>query len=69
MRLAVTGGYDSQGSAPTDVKDRLLGARVEVEQRLAAALRFRGGADVRFDHYGIEITRQGAARARRSSER
>lgn len=59
IRLALTGGYDSQGAEPTYMTNRSLGARLEVEQKLTPALRFRGGADARLDHYGIEITRRG----------
>lgn len=59
LRLAVTGGYDSQGAEPTYMTDHSLGARIEIEQLLADNLRFRGGADARLDHYRLRITRQG----------
>jgi TonB family protein len=58
FRIALTGGYDSQGAAPTYMTDRALGVRLEVEQDLSRALRFRGGANARLDHYGIEIGEQ-----------
>ena len=59
VRLAVTGGYDSQGAEPTYMTNRSLGARLEIEQTFAENLRFRGGADARFEHYGIRVTKQG----------
>jgi hypothetical protein len=58
VRFALTGGYDSRGAAPTYMTDRSLGARLEVEQDLTRALRFRGGADARIDHYGLDISEQ-----------
>jgi hypothetical protein len=58
VRFALTGGYDSQGAAPTYMTNRSLGARLEVERDLTRALRFRGGAEARLDHYGIEIGEQ-----------
>jgi TonB family protein len=59
VRFAVTGGYDSQGAETTFVKDKSIGARLEVEQRFAPSLRFRGGAGAQLDKYTIVITRQG----------
>jgi TonB family protein len=59
LRLALTGGYDSQGAEPTYMTDESIGARLELEQRITENLRFRGGAEARFDHYGIRITKQG----------
>jgi hypothetical protein len=59
LRLAVTGGYDTQGAEPTTMSNHSLGGRLEIEQRLAQDLVFRGGADARFDHYGIRITKMG----------
>jgi hypothetical protein len=59
VRIALTGGYDSQGAEPTYMTARSLAARVEFEQQLAPALRFRGGANAQLDDYGITITRQG----------
>lgn len=59
VRLALTGGYDSQGAETTFLKNRSLAARLEVEQRLAPSLRFRGGADGQLDNYRIVITEQG----------
>jgi TonB family protein len=63
VRLALTAGYDSQGAAPTYITDRSLGARLEIEQQLAQALRFRGGVEARLDAYGTEITGQGPLEA------
>lgn len=59
VRLAVTGGYDSQGAEPTYAINRLLGARLEIEQKFAETVRFRGGADGELDHYRMRITAQG----------
>jgi hypothetical protein len=59
VRLALTGGYDSQGARPTYMTDRSLAARLEVEQRLTPALRFRGGAEARLDDNGLTVTRRG----------
>jgi TonB dependent receptor/Gram-negative bacterial TonB protein C-terminal len=59
LRLALTGGYDSQGAQPTYVKNRSVGARLEIEQKFTESLRFRGGADAQLDHYGLRITAQG----------
>jgi TonB family protein len=59
LRLAVTGGYDAQGAEPTYMTNESLGARLEIEQRIAESLRFRGGLDAQLDHYGMRITKQG----------
>jgi len=59
VRVALTGGYDSQGAEPTYITNASLGARLEVEQKLTERLRFRGGADARLDKYGSRITKQG----------
>jgi hypothetical protein len=59
VRLAVTGGYDSQGAEPTYAKNRLLGARFELEQKLADTLRVRGGLNAELDLYRMRITAQG----------
>jgi len=59
MRLALTGGYDSQGAEPTYMTNRSLGIRLEIEQKLTEGVRFRGGADALVEHYGMRITRQG----------
>jgi hypothetical protein len=58
VRLALTGGYDSQGAAPTYMTDRSLGARLEVEQDLTPALRFRAGSEARLDHYRMKISEE-----------
>ncbi|HET9931784.1 MAG TPA: TonB-dependent receptor, partial [Polyangiaceae bacterium] len=59
VRLALTGGYDSQGAEPTYITDKSLGARLFVEQRFGQSLRFRAGTEARLDQYRIRITRQG----------
>jgi TonB family protein len=59
LRLAVTGGYDSQGAAPSYMTNRSLAARLELEQKLSEGLRFRGGAEARLEQYRIRITAQG----------
>lgn len=51
VRVAVTGGTDRQGVAPTYVTDRSVGSRLTIEQRLTPDLRVRGGANVRLDQY------------------
>ncbi len=64
LRLALTGGYDSQGAEPTFMTNRSLAARLEVEQRLTDTLRFRGGADAQIDAYRIRLTAQGPGEPR-----
>jgi hypothetical protein len=59
VRLAVTGGYDSQGAEVTYMTNESLGARLEIEQQVVQSLRFRGGLDAQLDHYQMRITRQG----------
>jgi TonB-dependent receptor-like protein len=59
IRLALTGGYDSQGASPTYVTNESLAARLEVTNRFSDSLRFRGGADARVDHYGSRTTKRG----------
>jgi len=59
VRLAITGGYDSQGAEPTYMTNRSLAARLEIDQKISTNLRFRGGADGRVDRYGMRITKQG----------
>lgn len=51
LRLAATGGYDSQGSAPTYVTNHSVGLRFELDQELATAVRVRAGAEGRLDAY------------------
>jgi TonB family protein len=58
IRVAATLGYDSLGgagggenAAVTTVTNVSAAARLEVEQKLAPALRLRGGADAQIDHY------------------
>jgi hypothetical protein len=57
-RIAATLGYDSQGAAPTYMTDYSAAARFEIEDKLSATFRVRGGADARYDEYGFK---QGAA--------
>lgn len=59
LRLAITGGYESQGAAPTYMTNRSLAARLELEHALSSSLRFRGGAEGRLDHYGLRVVAQG----------
>jgi hypothetical protein len=54
LRLAVTGGHDRQGAAPTYITDRSLAARLEIDRKLIPTLRIRGGATARIDDYGFE---------------
>jgi hypothetical protein len=58
-RVALTGGYDAQGAAPTYMTNKSLGLRLEVEQRFDQQLLFRGGADAQLDAYRIRLTAQG----------
>lgn len=59
LRLAVTGGYDSQGAEPTYATNRMLAARFELEQKLADFVRLRAGLDGELDDYRMRITKQG----------
>jgi TonB family protein len=59
VRVALTGGYDSQGAEPTYMTNQSLAARLEIDQKLSTNLRFRAGADGRVDRYGMRITKQG----------
>jgi TonB family protein len=59
LRLALTGGYDSQGAEPTFMTNESVGARLEFEQAMTETLLLRAGADARLDHYGMRITKQG----------
>jgi hypothetical protein len=51
LRVAVTGGHESQGAAPTYISDRSAAARVELDLQLSPRVRVRGGASGSFDHY------------------
>ena len=55
LRLAVTGGYTSQGAAPTYVTDDSLALRLEFDQRLTASARLRAGAEGQFDKYSMRV--------------
>ena len=56
LRLALTGGYTSQGAAPTYVTDDSLALRLEFDQRLTESARLRAGADAQFDKYRMRVT-------------
>ena len=56
LRLAVTGGYTSQGAAPTYVSDDSLSLRVELDQRLSGSVRLRAGAEGQFAKYRMRVT-------------
>ena len=56
VRLAVTGGYTSQGAAPTYVSDESLAVRLEFEQRLPGSARLRAGAEGQFAKYHMRVT-------------
>jgi hypothetical protein len=56
VRLAATGGYDSQGSAPTYVTNHSAALRFELEQELATTVRIRAGAEGRLDDYRMRLT-------------
>lgn len=54
MRTAVTIGSDSTGSETiSGVRDRMIGARVYVEQPVGKYMLVRGGADATVDHYDL----------------
>jgi hypothetical protein len=54
VRLALTGGRDRQGAAPTYITDSSAGVRLEVQGRVAVPMRVRAGASLRLDAYGFE---------------
>jgi hypothetical protein len=54
LRLALTGGRDRQGAAPTYITDSSAGLRLEGQGRVAASVRVRAGASLRLDAYGFE---------------
>jgi TonB family protein len=58
VRLALTGGYDSQGATPTYITNKSVAARLDVEQKLTPTLRFRAGADAQLDRYRFKLTEQ-----------
>jgi TonB family protein len=60
LRIAATLGYDSMGGAGlgdnpnpavTTVTNLSAATRLEVDDKLSSAVRFRGGADAQIDHY------------------
>jgi hypothetical protein len=54
MRTAVTIGSDSTGTEElAGVRDRMIGARLYVEQPVGTDVLVRGGADVMLDHYDL----------------
>jgi hypothetical protein len=53
VRIALTGGRDHQGAAPTYISDDSAALRLEIQDRVVAALRVRGGASLRLDAYGF----------------
>ncbi|HWA72059.1 MAG TPA: TonB-dependent receptor [Polyangiaceae bacterium] len=59
VRFALTGGYDSQGAAPTYMTNHSAAARVEIDRELSANARFRAGADGSLDRYRIRLTAAG----------
>ncbi|HEY8946818.1 MAG TPA: TonB-dependent receptor plug domain-containing protein, partial [Polyangiaceae bacterium] len=56
LRLAATGGYDSQGADPTYITNVSGAARLELEQELSTAARLRAGAEGRLDEYDLRLT-------------
>jgi TonB family protein len=61
LRLAATLGYDSQGGGgesdgapPATIADLSTGLRLKIDKRISGTVRFRGGADARFDRYTFE---------------
>ncbi|MEP6651868.1 MAG: TonB-dependent receptor [Myxococcales bacterium] len=53
VRLALTGGHDRQGAAPTYITDNSAGLRLEMEGRASEALRIRGGLSAELAAYGF----------------
>jgi hypothetical protein len=53
VRIALTGGRDRQGATPTYITDSSAGIRLEIQNKIAAALRVRGGASAYLDAYGF----------------
>jgi hypothetical protein len=60
LRIAGTLGHDSQGgagesdgAAPTTITDRSAALRIELDEKLSASVRLRGGLDARIDDYGF----------------
>ncbi len=54
MRTALTVGSDATGTEElAGVRDRLIGARVNIEQPVGEDVLVRGGADVMLDHYDL----------------
>ena len=54
VRIALTGGHDRQGAAPTYVTDTSAAVRLRIDGRLSPNVRVRGGADARFDAQGFK---------------
>jgi TonB family protein len=59
LRVAATGGYDSQGAPPTYLTDHSAALRVEFDQQLSEMVRVRAGAEGRFDRYRLRLTASG----------
>jgi TonB family protein len=59
LRLAATGGYDSQGSAPTYVTSYSAALRFELEQQLSTTVRVRAGTEGRLDDHRMRLTASG----------
>ena len=53
VRLAVTGGYDSQGAQPSYISNRSLAARLELERAFSSSFSWIGGVDGSLDDYGF----------------
>ena len=53
VRIALTGGHDRQGAAPTYITDSSAGIRLEIQDKIASSLRVRGGAGLSLDRYGF----------------
>jgi hypothetical protein len=55
LRVALTGGHDRQGAAPSYVRNRSAALRLELEQALSPRLRLRGGVDAQLDRYDLRL--------------
>jgi TonB-dependent Receptor Plug Domain len=68
MRTAITIGSDATGTEElAGVRDRMIGARMYLEQPVGADVLVRAGADATLDHYDLDVG-SGSSSERRSQE-
>ncbi len=69
MRLAATLGSDATGTQDlAGVRDRMVGARLYVEQPTGENVTLRGGADVTLDHYDLDLDKNPETAATNASQ-